>query len=134
MESWLGDCIVDGWLEVIRIHGRAAQHAAYVHALERLGDAPGPWVGFIDLDEFIVLDPGWTGRAERPLADYLAMVPAGGLALMRIEFGPSGWEEPPSHPQLKALHPVLGELSRLPVPGSEAPGQVRLRRQSPACP
>jgi hypothetical protein len=53
------------------------------------------WIAFVDLDEFLVPGPGLR------MSDLLAQLPScNGLGVNWLQFGPSGWKDPPAGLQI----------------------------------
>ncbi len=90
----LKDYIHLGWAIVHEIQGTAVQINAYQHCIENYGKNT-QWMGFIDADEFIVLNDGID------LKNFLSGVEKyGGLALSSVFFGPGH----------HVRHPVGGQI------------------------
>lgn len=80
----------NGFLKVVEISGKNMQLTAYDHALREFGRATR-WMGFIDLDEFIV--PQTTDDLRHFLLDYEAHA---GLAVNWVTYGSSGHVKRPN--------------------------------------
>lgn len=74
----------DGFLTVVEIPGQNMQIQAYNHALSEFGNTTR-WMGFIDLDEYIV--PQTTDDLRHLLTDYEAHA---GLAVNWVMYGSGG--------------------------------------------
>jgi hypothetical protein len=79
----------DDFLKVVEIPGQNMQLQAYNHALSTFGDSTR-WMGFIDLDEYIV--PQTTNDLRHFLTDYEAHA---ALVANWVMYGSSGHEKRP---------------------------------------
>lgn len=86
----------EGFLKVVEISGQNMQLTAYNHALREFGSTTR-WMGFIDLDEFIV--PQTTDDLRHFLTDYEAHA---GLAVNWVTYGSSGHVKRPLGLQIES--------------------------------
>jgi len=87
--------IARGRVIVIDFPGKKAQMTSYAHCLHFYGKH-AQWIGFIDIDEFIV--PKTTTDLREFLEDYEAF---GAIAIHWVIFGASGHKKEPQGPQYK---------------------------------
>lgn len=80
------------------IHGKSKQVKAYQHCL-RVHGSKSKWIGFIDIDEFIV-PKSTKGRMDLFLKDYENY---GGLGLSWYIFGSNGHQYRTSKPQIESF-------------------------------
>lgn len=80
----LADYVAQEFVMVIDVQGKGAQIPAYGHCLENFG-AGSKWIGFIDLDEFLL--PKATDDIRILLTDYEDY---GGLGINWVMFSSSG--------------------------------------------
>ncbi|MCX6066448.1 MAG: glycosyltransferase family 92 protein [Chloroflexi bacterium] len=94
LRETLKEYIEYGWVIVVDIPGKAMQLYFYDHCLQTFG-AYTYWLGFIDLDEFLV--PKTSLNLKELLKDYEAF---GGLAVSSLFFGSNGHQIRPAKGQI----------------------------------
>lgn len=95
LDGILTDYIQAGWVNVFRMPGYGVQLYAYTHCLHYLSDKTR-WMGFIDLDEFIL------PSAQRDLRVFLADYETfGGLGINWLCYGSSGLTQKPGASQVE---------------------------------
>jgi len=90
----LQNYIERGWVVLLNIPGKAMQMQAYDHCLQAFG-ANTIWMGFIDVDEFLVPEAGLD--LKDLLKEYESY---GGLAVSSLFFGSGGQKDRPTGGQL----------------------------------
>ncbi|MDP8207399.1 MAG: glycosyltransferase family 92 protein [Candidatus Electryonea clarkiae] len=85
-----------GIVDVIPVKGKNQQLPAYDHCLNEFGKKQSRWIGFIDMDEFLL--PLKTDDLRVLISDYEEY---GGLAVNWSIFGSNSHEESPGAPQIK---------------------------------
>jgi len=95
VEGTLSDISSERWLDIFRMPGAGVQLHAYTHCLHFFG-RNSRWIGFIDLDEFIV--PKTTSDVRLLLEDY---EPYPALGINWLCFGSSGFDKKPGSSQVQ---------------------------------
>lgn len=89
---------LSAYTTVVNMPGKAKQVKAYAHCLKRFGKT-AQWIGFIDMDEFIV-----SKILKGDLAAFLKAYEAyGGLGVNWMLFGSSGHLKRTNRPQLESF-------------------------------